>query len=402
MGLLDYTDFIGHGGDQFLTPLKLLAPGKVDKRDGERHGGEDENESGDEDTEVVCDAILVRVPAEFSRRDILSWPLERFSKFPVHRSRYSCDDWAFDSVEGYGDVLLNLNGDNGEEPDGWWRKAIWKSPTFPDEWLVNFVPGAYDAFVLGRADPGRIPWKYYHSAFGLPGWPLPRTKKAAYSCIRNCSFRNLWEYDGKTLEPLPMPAGLVRARDRLGSSPLFAGEHLYRLAKRPAAISPVRMDILVLDHASANSALYRACRASQTKLVSNPLDGSAIASFVFRPTRSLFVPKELSDGCLECGEKREMGKYTCGDHTETPRMRQEAMARISASAGKIENYILRALAPVAQKGPPATLSLSFTEKGVQYDLVLSRVGPEPHGNIEGGPAAAKIPDDDPIWDELGF
>jgi hypothetical protein len=180
MGVHDYIDFV-QGNGQCLSPLTLLTDADADV-------GAEEDDDGNGAVGSTR-AILVRVPDSCTVRDILSWRLTDFAKYPVHEAKYSWDDWGFENVRGYRKILM---GDS----DRWWEQSIWRSPTFPGEWLVTFEPGTYAAFVRGEAQPELIPWWYYRCVFGSRPDSCPLNKKLAYKRIVDSGALNVREFDG--------------------------------------------------------------------------------------------------------------------------------------------------------------------------------------------------------------
>ncbi len=68
MGINDYIDFVQRNG-QCLEPVVFI--------------DEDEEDEYSPDSYGSSEAVLVRVPISFTKRDILSWPLTEFAKFPI-------------------------------------------------------------------------------------------------------------------------------------------------------------------------------------------------------------------------------------------------------------------------------------------------------------------------------
>jgi hypothetical protein len=182
MGIHDYIDFIQRNGQHI---------GKLDYAEDEEESFEDTGSS---------EAILVRIPTTYTKRDILSWPLTEFAKFPAVKYNYSWDNWDFEPALGYHEVL---SGDKE-----WYDQTIWQSSAKSGEWLVNFEPEEYNAFVLGKGDPTSISWNYYKfvfqnrnmgylfDSFEFLSPELRNQRKIyGYNLIVNSGERNLLEYD---------------------------------------------------------------------------------------------------------------------------------------------------------------------------------------------------------------
>lgn len=117
------------------------------------------------------EAIIVMIPNDISLKEIKTWPLAKFSEFPVLKTQYDPEEWEFQAVEGYRQVLL-------ESEDA----SVWSSFSRPGFHLINFEPGAYQAFVKGESKPDDIPWDYYYLILGDE--ILTRNKEQCYEFVR--------------------------------------------------------------------------------------------------------------------------------------------------------------------------------------------------------------------------
>lgn len=166
----------------------------------------------------------------------------------------------------------------------------------------------------------------------------------------------------------------------IASSPLFSADHWYALAEDPPAISPLRLDILLLDHTRADSKLHVARKVRDGDYRHAPRGRGTISIFRFLPCVPLYPQPSTIGGCLRCGGERDIGKYTCLEHPEcdTPEERLGAVMRLGLEVQELEGRF-PALEAEARKGPPAELKASFVEKGVQYNLTLTLCPPAAAG-----------------------
>ncbi len=327
----------------------------------------------DSDTEEFEDsgttgAILVRVPAAHTVRDILSWHLGRFREFPIIKAEFSWDSLEFrredngDTIEDYREIL-------GKASTHWWESAIW-TPKAGGERLVNFTPATYDIFVLGGIDPERVPWRFYDLLFDNRASRLPQTKRLAYERIRDSGRPNLWEYEGNVQRPLAAPDEFERCSERIGNCPGLNSAYEYELRPAPAGLTSARLAHLVREFLAADlKEVY-----PKAKHISH--DASRAKFQVrFVPYRMISLPTDLVLGCIVCREAREPGLYVCIDHVDcdTPLNRSEAERRIGAAAGDLVK-VMESIEVELANVPPATLSARFREKGIQYDLTLRRCG----------------------------
>jgi hypothetical protein len=191
-----FTDFIQRNREE--APLSLSLGGRTRyARRPERYAADDDDQweegygsSGTDESEFeseepcdeVLEAVLVRVPKTHSVRDILSWSLERFAQFPSARSRCCCGE-GFENIRGY------------PKSGHWWESAVWESPDFPGDRIVNFEPASYEAFVFGNARPDLVPRAYYRKAYARRRAPCPLLKTDAWNDLLAGSGDVLAEYD---------------------------------------------------------------------------------------------------------------------------------------------------------------------------------------------------------------
>lgn len=176
MGFHDYCDFVQRNG-QTLISLNLL----------DDDDSSDDSGSGDDDSCGSDRAIVVRIPKTVDIREILDWPLARFRDYPHLDLKYSWDDWDFEAppdvsqvcegVLGYRDVLMG--DDDSSRP---WAAAVWESPCYPGEWLVNFEPGCFDVFVRS-SQWSRVPRSYLRCVFSMRTLTMPPAKADACAAI---------------------------------------------------------------------------------------------------------------------------------------------------------------------------------------------------------------------------
>ena len=186
MGLHDYVDFVQRNG-QTLIPLVLLED-------------DDDDEFFEPGSAGSSDAIIVTIPKSTSKRDILSWSLSEFAKYPKIAGTYCWSDWEFKEVDGYDQVLQNSDAK-------WWDQCIWESPTYPNHYLVNFEPETFKAFVNGSVSAWQLPGHYLDEVFGNRSVTRPSTKELCLEKVLNAGVENLWEYDDKQLEPIILNFG---------------------------------------------------------------------------------------------------------------------------------------------------------------------------------------------------
>jgi hypothetical protein len=370
MGIHDFIDFVQRNG-QCIYPLQLMDGVK-------NHSDDDDDECDDEcDSAGSARAIIVLVPSTYTKKEIISWPLREFAKFQKIDADYSWDNWGFDKIEGYREILF--------DEDKWWNQAIWMSPTFKDHYLVNFEPAVYDAFVLGNATAEQLPWGYIANVFRCRNLPTPPTKELALAKILDCGKENLFEYEGLPLEPLPVPQAYLSLYNEIMSRPTFSTFFTYSV-KPPPQLSKARLSILVKDNVSLVQPPAGSVNAlSLPKLKVYPdfrIGGEttfcvkydpdeAVFAFTFRPSLSMNVniqPK-YDNMCIYCWVlHRWIGSYTCILHQAI-----DAQPYKAAAAAMIRSEVVGLslnLESLRSVEPPPTLNASFTEKGEKYDLTL--------------------------------
>lgn len=373
MGIHDYVDFVQRNG-QTLTPLRLTDENVKDDDDCGDAVLDDDRDDDCDGPVGSSEATLVRVPGTYSVRDILQWPLPKFAEFPFVKATYSWDGWGFAEVKGYSKVLQGY--------DDWWDAAIWVSKSFPGERLVNFEPAVYAAFVLGHADLERVPWAYYRTVFENRFAPLPKTKGLALFAVTHAARENLWDYDKRELEPLPLPAAFTDLRAAVLEEELYARPEYFEYRLVPsadataaaAAMSKIRLETLAGDHVEIPPDPTWAEGADPAGILGTHLrrlDGGKLA-LKFCPECRVRPRDELVRGCIECGAMREIGRYTCAEHPATLEMHYNAVKRLAEDAESLMPN-LRALAKFAAAGPPPAVESTFEEKGVRYTLRFARV-----------------------------
>lgn len=406
MGVHDYCDFVQRNG-QTSRRLDLV--------EDEEDWDISEDEEDIPDSVGNAKAVLVRVPGGFSRRDILGWPLTKFAEFATTTRGYSWDRWGFEQIEGYQKVLT---GETPPEIPGrreFWDYAVWKSESFPGEWLVNFDPAAYDAFVLGEADPEAVPWWYYREVFDGHGRPMPKTKKQAYANIVACGEATLWGYDGRELEPLKIPARFLELRRQLWKLPVFSESHEYVLHETPPDLSKARLSVLVYDHTVARD-LYMVPEPDLGAAHTAPLclehrpGGDSRFELRFYPTLRLELP--WTTVCLECGGEREAGSYMCPEHLALygPTLRARREAEIAEEAARLGDELSRSIPIVA---PPEKLYTSLGA-GREVELVRAKGSDPSPPPVPSSSAAPPVPtepepssvseenEEDAFWRALGL
>lgn len=336
MGVHDYVDFIQRNG-QDIFPL-----------------------SGDENSTGASHAILVLIPKKHTKRDILSWTLTEFQKFHIKEVGYSWDDWDFEEVEGYRELLL--------DDHKWWDVAIWESPTIPNTYIVNFEPETYKAFVLGQEDSNKISKRYYKTVFGNRDVDMPDTKALAYEKIINSGSENLWEYDGNMLLPLTIPAWYSELRLNL---PVLNDIFVYKL-QTPPNLTKGRLAILIKDNVKSSTDLVipitHATGLGETTFCKT-YDPNGISTYYFQFIPNIPIDIKAAQGCLKCGNNCWTGLYTCLNHKyyNTSELKAEIEGKISDEAEQSRKNLIT----LQQSGAPEVLTCDFTEKDVYYHLILT-------------------------------
>ena len=359
MGVCDFVCFVQRNG-QNLVCLEPRDPGDPEESDEEADG----RGSGT--------AVLVRVPVTVSRRDILAWELADFAAYPRVEAAYGWDGCEFDSASGYSDAPLSS--------DSWWEGSIWASPDFPGEWLVNFEPGAFDAFVLKKISPAEIPWWYLKEVFENRRRELPETKEEACRLVADSRDANLWEHDGSRYEPLTVPAEYARALTAVALLPVFAGACNYLLREPPPELSKARLAVFLGNEVQISdpdlSGLLHVDPPFQFGAGAPRLGyrgWAAAFEFRFRPASGVRVASDLLWGCLEpsCLRPRDTGSYFCLGHHggDLAPARARAEEAIRAEAERLMPVCDRLL---AEARPPPLLVAEFNEKGKPFRLELER------------------------------
>jgi len=365
----------------------------------------------DYDGEVGCGiAVLVKVPTAHARQEILSWKLSEFERFPTVRAEYDYDGWCFEKVEGY-------NADGAIYSSHWYEQAVWRSPTYPDTWLVNFHPKAYEAFVRGEIPPERIPARYWEEVFGNRGRPLPPTKREAYAAVVDSGRLNLWELDGSPPpEPLKLPPKYVALRQKLEEA--MPPATAYTLMGPLPGFTKARLGVLLGDHIEATvGAPLEVVRPRPNGPGYSFLEyhesaaGWALVSLSFRLTADVTLPARLTNRCLACPALPDLGSHFCLRHAgyagqpgTAAELRRGAEQKIAEYAegmcARIEGLLLAGLAP------PDYVEARFEDRCENYRLRLSRAP----GGADAGPAPVpEGPSFDPgdsawlaYWTELGL
>ena len=338
--------------------------------------------------EEFRDAVLVRVPKnEYSKADILAWDLKHFAKFKRVAGTYDWDNWDFDTIRGYRGVLM---GDTCEST-AWWDQAIWESPDFPEEFLVNFDATVFRAFVLGHYDAAQIPWEFFKCVFANRERPVPTTKKQALENIVNCKRENLWEFEGKTLEPLSLSEEYTLAKRALYKKSIFYKDHAYSLCDTPTTLKASRILVLLKDNLAD---LTGSIETHVKKCAVHCPGGESVYSLEFRPTANV---ESAFRGCLICKQQRELGSYFCPTHQKKGEKETRFWTRkVEKEIGAESRAKTQIISELCQSTLPRKLVAEFIEKNKEYCLVL-----EPTLLVIRPPETGKeIADDDPYWDQL--
>jgi hypothetical protein len=351
MGIHDFIDFVQRNG-QDIYSFHLL--------DNEEDTEIEEERSGSNK------ATIVVIPKIYSKKDILSWSLREFAKFPKIEVTYSWDDWDFKEITGYQEILMDYKN--------WWDATIWESSSIPGCYLVNFEPNTYNTFILGNPSPWQIPQYFLDMIFSNRGLSTPSTKELALKKIINSGNENLWEYYGFELEPLTIPQNYSTVYNEVMASPVFTNIFVYDLIT-PPGLSMARLAILIKDNVRSSETRLQVHTTSKTLGGETSFCeeyssiGKSKYSFCFSPN----IQTKLSnlEGCICCGSARWTGIYTCYQHQNENINKNKSIAemRIAAQAESLCDN----LESLRNIRPPATLNCSFSEKSIQYDLVLQLI-----------------------------
>lgn len=306
------------------------------------------------------DAIIVLVPQTFTKRDILSWPLNEFKKFKKINATYSWDEWGFEELEDYSDIL--------SEDRKWYDQTVWESSSKPNYWLVNFEPKAYDAFVLQNVKPIKISKEYYEIVYENRGMQLPKPKQLAFDKIFNAGEENLYEYDGKVLKPLLIPKNFVNLHKKFEKNVLFTKKfkYSYKTPQSPNLFKD-RIRVLIQDNIVCPEKLLK---VSYRSWVNYDPHGISEMEFLFTPNVKTWFEPELIDGCLKCGKTRWIGKYVCLAHLgeNVEELKSKRILKIK-NESKILSENINLFEDMCA---PCNLTCPFlNEKGVKYDLILN-------------------------------
>lgn len=119
------------------------------------------------------EAIIVLVPSTFTKDEIINWNLKKFKEFPFIKAKYDRLDWSFLNIDGYDEILM---GDDD-------HKSVWISPNYPNKYMVNFDPVAYEIFVQSEPSDeiiAKIPYPYLKEAYNNRDLELPKSKVKCY------------------------------------------------------------------------------------------------------------------------------------------------------------------------------------------------------------------------------
>lgn len=104
-------------------------------------------------------AILVLLPRDMSYKEVTSVPLSKLKMYPIREEEYSWDGWDFPEYPGYSEFLMSEKEiDSGA---GVWYNA--------DNWIINFSPSVYQAFVQRTFSYNSIPIVWYAEALSNRG-----------------------------------------------------------------------------------------------------------------------------------------------------------------------------------------------------------------------------------------
>jgi len=299
-------------------------------------------------------AVIVMVPKIYSKAEILSWKLSEFSKYPIKRYQYSWDNRDFTRLSSYSDALWSCNS--------WWDQTIWTAPELPNMYLVNFDPGAYDAFVLEKSTPESISLDYYQRVLSNRYLDMPHDKITAYNFIMNCGIENLAEYHRTKPPSIDIPDAYTSLYKSVMSLPLFSNKFCYKLEVSLPELHYSRLAVLIGDNVKCKNNIMR----PGVSYCVTPYVSKNKYIFTYIPTIDVKIPDILLKGCLICGKRRCRTKYTCVDH-------YDSNIDIDMHNGKIADVasdLINNLNILADQKLPDTLFAEFTEKGITYNLSL--------------------------------
>ena len=365
MGIHDYIDFIQRNG-QNLICLELSPD-------------DDCSSDLENDTAGANSAILVLIPIDYTRDDLLSWPLTRFAQFPSIKTEYSWDDWDFEPSLGYDEIL--------RESDEWINSAIWQSPQYPNKWIVNFEPHSYNMFILGLDDPNLVPWSFYRMIFdnrsdSCPGSSLDpddrhNCKMQAYNLILNYN-------NNPDCVNLGLPKACQKYHNTFSHSmnqhlnnPVFSQVYTYKYS-RPleviqGRISHGRIQVLIEDNLKPLELL-------KPKVTKRFIKEDLI-NISFQSCSPIHLSSELEDGCIICQNIRSIGHYTCYDHLC---QEDNNMIEYCDRINKQYMTLIHNMKVLQKATVPKQLTVRFTEKQIPIHITLELLG-EPRDLIHGEP-----------------
>lgn len=361
MGIHDYVDFIQRNG-QFITPLVLLDEDNDDNSD-----SCDDNDGGDHGS---GNAIIVKIPSKYTKRDILSWSLVEFIKYPIITAEYSWDDWDFRPSLGYDNYL--------HDSDKWHDAAIWQSEMYPDEWLINFDPISYEVFVLGKSNPNLVSWEFYTMIFSnrydsCPGMSLTSTsakrkennsKLDAFNLIVESGVANLYTYDDKHFAKIQNAQHEVLLYKH-AMNPIFSKQYSYRY-QLPEEIKNNRFQILLQDNIRLVDLLRpRVNREYESRF--NCAELPHKINIRFESVLPVELSRTFTEGCIVCTSTRSIGHYTCYDH-----LSQEHGRIVEHNNIIKEEYmkLIYNIELVDKSTIPNIIKVSFTERQKSYTIIL--------------------------------
>ena len=106
------------------------------------------------------DPVVVTLPGELTRDEILEMDLRLFKLYPNEVCEYSCDSWEFDKYTEYRDLLIG-NIPNKENCSDEIYESVWRAKD--GNWRVNFNPFCWDAFVTEKIKSKYIPYSCFNT-----------------------------------------------------------------------------------------------------------------------------------------------------------------------------------------------------------------------------------------------
>lgn len=358
MGVHDYVCFVERNGQCLMGPVETSP--------------EESESSNDEELEGGCGfttAILVMVPIKYTKREIISWSLDKFKEFEMREEEYSWDSWGFENIEGYRDVLHSQS--YIYTLSEWVNLSIWQSDDIPGFWLVNFHPEIYRIFVLGNKEAKNISKLYYKWIFKNRGVTCPKSKEQAFDKIINAGDENLWNYDGKKIKRIKIPKDLTVMEKSLMKRPLFKKDFGYEFeTPNDPNLFKDRLKFILQDHIKCEEKLLSVHQSysEQIWIKFNP-GGISIMKFHFTPKLNCDIDEDLIDGCLKCQKQRWTGSYFCLDHINFDY--QTAYKQVKKRIKEQSKDLIENIEKYEGIDVPLNLYCKFTEKGKHYDLKLT-------------------------------